>query len=779
VPTVLSWVGYWLVVALVPMLLYLAITLFRVGRRLQTWHAVALALLCLFVPPVLLGLLVYLAVGAIRGRRTYPNWGRLAVALLLAACAGSALLSGANALTRPGRNPIFWALGPTLFLLLFYLFPGPSDARFAWRGTRQLAILFGLTQIGHLFASNTSPSTSRAPNVSQMTPALLAVIHLAQMLADMAAVALIIIGIAAQMRARYRYLGVAGACPPVRRSALAGALAVGLLMLVAAALLFAPPFAVWSLPPLLGTALFLVLALAPVPIGFMTLHAQPYDRAALSNRALVYGALIACLIAIYAVGVAAVSVVLANGPATPQIGIIAAALALAAVFRPLRAWLQNRVDQRLFPRKYAADRILGGLSARLSTAIHLDQLSDWLIAAVREALRPESVTLWLRTAPSLSLQAVERMLPRANAGPERAWELQARRTDAGGAQTLVIAADDPIRAALPQAGGAVDVAQLPADSTAVRALKAEGAALALPLASDGELVGMLALGPEAPGIRYSFDLRELLETLAAQMAPALRVALVMHEQDVEGRERVRVEQELRTARRIQQTLLPKAIPTLGGWQIATYYEPAREVGGDFYDFIPFGDGRLGLVIGDVTDKGVPAALVMATTRSMLRAAAQGEAAPGAVLARVNNLLCADLPPTMFVTCFYAILDPGSGRLRFANAGQNLPYLRHADGEVCELRATGMPLGLMEGMDYAEQEVELVVGDSVLFYSDGLVEAHNGKREMFGLPRLMALYARGPGDAGIIEVLLDALRTFTGAGWEQEDDVTLMTLRRAL
>jgi serine phosphatase RsbU (regulator of sigma subunit) len=245
--------------------------------------------------------------------------------------------------------------------------------------------------------------------------------------------------------------------------------------------------------------------------------------------------------------------------------------------------------------------------------------------------------------------------------------------------------------------------------------------------------------------------------------------------------RERVEQELSTARRIQQSLLPKAVPTLEGWQIATYYQPARAVGGDFYDFLPLADGRLGIVLGDVTDKGVPAALVMATTRSMLRAAAQGEASPGQVLARVNELLYADLPPAMFVTCFYAVLDPTSGRLRYANAGQDLPYRRRADGGICELRARGMPLGLMAGMVYEEQEAELAGGDSVLFYSDGLVEAHNPQRELFGFPRLAGLLAQEPageaGDAKTIERLLGELAAFTGAGWEQEDDVTLVTLRR--
>src|SRR5918999_702525 len=130
----------------------------------------------------------------------------------------------------------------------------------------------------------------------------------------------------------------------------------------------------------------------------------------------------------------------------------------------------------------------------------------------------------------------------------------------------------------------------------------------------------------------------------------------------EERERERIEQELLVARRIQQASLPKEVPTLEGWQIAPHYQPAREVGGDFYDFFELEYGRLGLIVGDATGKGVPAALVMSSARSMLRAVAQASNSPGDVLMKVNNPLVTDIPPNMFVTCFYAILDPKSGRL---------------------------------------------------------------------------------------------------------------------
>jgi serine phosphatase RsbU (regulator of sigma subunit) len=245
----------------------------------------------------------------------------------------------------------------------------------------------------------------------------------------------------------------------------------------------------------------------------------------------------------------------------------------------------------------------------------------------------------------------------------------------------------------------------------------------------------------------------------------------------EALQRERIEQELRVAHDIQLAFLPKQLPHLPGWQVEAHYQPARAVGGDFYDFIDLPDGRLGIVVGDVSDKGVPAALVMCATRSMLRGAAQRLDSPGEVLAVVNELLYRDIPANMFVTCLYAILDTESGRLVYANAGHNLPYLR-TDGGVAELRATGMPLGCMPGMTYEEKSVTLAPGGSVLFHSDGLVEAHDTDRQMFGFPRLMGLVERHPGGAQLIDLLVAELARFTGANWEQEDDVTLVTLQRA-
>jgi serine phosphatase RsbU (regulator of sigma subunit)/ketosteroid isomerase-like protein len=296
----------------------------------------------------------------------------------------------------------------------------------------------------------------------------------------------------------------------------------------------------------------------------------------------------------------------------------------------------------------------------------------------------------------------------------------------------------------------------------------------------GELMGVAPSGRELafmPVFIHRIEGGKIAEEWAASMGLSELLRTQRLEQEIS--ERARIEQELRVARRIQHASLPKEVPALEGWEISPLYRPAREVGGDFYDFHLLSEDRLGLVVGDATGKGVPAALVMSTTCGMLQLAAQGSdsSSPGEVLKRVNEALTVRIPPNMFVTCFYAILDPKSASLRYANAGHDLPYLHHS-GDCEELRARGMPLGLMPGMSYEEKEIELDIGEGVFFYSDGLVEAHDPKGDMFGFPRLRALVAQHGEQRALGDFLLEELYSFVGEGWEQEDDITLLTLERS-
>lgn len=336
---------------------------------------------------------------------------------------------------------------------------------------------------------------------------------------------------------------------------------------------------------------------------------------------------------------------------------------------------------------------------------------------------------------------------------------------------------DLVMAVFASANGPVDIDNLRLDSPGVEALRAAGVRLVVPLVAQGELIGLLCLGERLSEQPYTADDRDLLARLAAQAAPALRVAQLVREQQQEAREHERVEAELRIAQLIQRNFLPHDVRAPDGWSIETFYRPAREVGGDFFDVVPLPDGRLGVIVGDVTDKGVPAALVMASTRSILRIAAQQVIEPGAVLEHVNDQLVPDIPEAMFVTCLYGVLDPGSGVLRFANAGHNLPCVVH-EGEVAEPRATGMPLGLLPSSRYEETAVTIPPGGAALLYSDALPEAHGPHGDMFGFPAVRDAVASFTTGA-LVDHLLAAVGQFVADDWEQEDDLTFVVLRRGV
>lgn len=342
---------------------------------------------------------------------------------------------------------------------------------------------------------------------------------------------------------------------------------------------------------------------------------------------------------------------------------------------------------------------------------------------------------------------------------------------------IPIPGGDPLESTLLSIGGPVDLSSLSLESTALERLRGAGVEMVVPLIGQGELLGALYLGPRLSDQPYSTDDRKLLGNLASQVAPAMKVAQLVREQQAEAMEKERIQRELEVAALIQQTLLPKDLPSVPGWQVDAFYRPAREVGGDFYDFLELDDDRLGLIIGDVTDKGVPAALVMATCRSMLRAAATRHASPAAVLGQVNEKLVPEIPQAMFVTCMYAVVDTRTGKIVFSNAGHNLPYVRGSDG-VVELRATGMPLGLMPNMEYEEKTYQLDVGDVMVLTSDGITEAHSPEGEMYGFSRLMGQVGRKLSDEDMVSALVGDLERWTGGVAEQEDDITLVVVNRS-
>jgi len=268
-----------------------------------------------------------------------------------------------------------------------------------------------------------------------------------------------------------------------------------------------------------------------------------------------------------------------------------------------------------------------------------------------------------------------------------------------------------------------------------------------------------------------------LQSLAAQVAAALRQA-ELHAQDLA---RQRMAQELAVAGQIQQSLLPRALPALPGWQISAALRPARETSGDFYDLIPLPGARLGLLIADVADKGTGAALIMTLCRTLLRTYAPEHAdRPDRLLAAVNRRLIAETDSQMFVTLFYGVLEPATGRLCFGNAGHNPPLLlRHGGGPAPELLTrTGIPLGIEADLAWTMCEVVLESGDLLVLYTDGVTEAEDVVAAPFGMDGLLAAAegrARGSAEQ-VSQGILDAVAGFVGDA-PQADDLTLVVVAR--
>ncbi|MBI5305154.1 MAG: SpoIIE family protein phosphatase [Chloroflexi bacterium] len=301
-----------------------------------------------------------------------------------------------------------------------------------------------------------------------------------------------------------------------------------------------------------------------------------------------------------------------------------------------------------------------------------------------------------------------------------------------------------------------------------------GAILWTPLKTQERVLGGIVLGRGAGEPIFSASDEKLLMALAGQAAIALENVSLHHAE----LEKERFQRELQLAYDVQASLIPRETPIVPGWDFAAYWQPAREVSGDFYDFFPVPAGQ-SIVIADVSDKGMHAALFMALTRSTVRASTLAAESPADGLTRANRLLCADSTGGMFVTLFYAQLDPLKKEITYVNAGHNPPLvLRAATRELIELPRTGVMLGFNEGMEFAQANVALELGDMILFYTDGVTEANDASGEQFGEERLRAwmLEHADASPAALLDALKRALGEFIGSA-APFDDITVVIAKR--
>jgi len=282
-------------------------------------------------------------------------------------------------------------------------------------------------------------------------------------------------------------------------------------------------------------------------------------------------------------------------------------------------------------------------------------------------------------------------------------------------------------------------------------------------------------GPRA----WNDDNIRFMRLMANQIALAIETAR-LHQEEVE---RQRLEEELAVGRKIQLSLLPESPPEVPGWEFAAAYKSARQVSGDFYDFyaLPGEEPRVGMVIADVVDKGVPAALFMALSRTVIRTMALSGREPAAVFKKANELILKDSRASLFLTAFYATLNPQDGHLKYANAGHNRPLWYHADtGECQELLAEGSLLAVLDRLELEEREVTLNTGDILVMYTDGVTEAMNLKREIFGEQRLRSVIEKNTevNAQEMLDGIMEAVTQFIKDA-PLSDDLTLVVVRRVL
>lgn len=298
---------------------------------------------------------------------------------------------------------------------------------------------------------------------------------------------------------------------------------------------------------------------------------------------------------------------------------------------------------------------------------------------------------------------------------------------------------------------------------------------AVPIAVKNDLYGVILIEESAGGLRFRSRRLEIITGIAQQAALAIQNDLLQKEMVV----RERLETEVQLARQIQQTFIPEVLPQLPGWELAARWKTARQVGGDFYDVFELPDGKLGLFIADVADKGVPAALFMALTRTLVRAAVIESASPADAMKRVNDLLIPDTRQGMFVTAVYAVLDMEQNELTYVNAGHNPPLWVKSNGEVQKLTRTAIALGVVTGERVEQCTISFESGDNLLLYTDGLTESFNAEGVFFGEDRLLEAIGSCPCTSAseLLDVVEKSLLNFV-QDMPPADDLTMLVLRRA-
>lgn len=486
---------------------------------------------------------------------------------------------------------------------------------------------------------------------------------------------------------------------------------------------------------------YLAITLFPLAVAYTIVRHKLFNIDVIVKRTITYTIVTSALLGLYFLMAGGVRLLMGNHS---EFANILATATVALAFSPMRDRTKKLVDRLFFRTDYDFQKIVTEFGDEARETLDSQQLLGAFVKRIEQALYPNTLAILLRQPGTDELHLKESLgLP-------------------PGTQ-LSLSIEDPRLALLEKSGKGITT-----EATDFGPIKR---ALFLPLLDKNDIIGGVLVGPRKSDLEYKEIDRLLLVNLSQQLSVWLKNTQLIGQ--VAGQERLK--RELEIAAEVQAGLLPSQIPSIPGIELAALSKPALEVGGDFYDVIQVDEHRLGILIGDVSGKGVPAALLMAMTLVIFRSIARGNPSAAAVMAKANELIYLNRPSSkMFVTAFYAIYDSRDHSLCFANAGSPFPV-----GTVGRLEAKGVSLGVLAKMQYDEQKITLKPGDTLVLYSDGAEDAMNPEREQFGEERLEKVIAQNL-DRSPVEIqdrLLTEIHAFTGGGTPY-DDITLVALKRA-
>lgn len=489
--------------------------------------------------------------------------------------------------------------------------------------------------------------------------------------------------------------------------------------------------------------------------GYIVFKHNIFETEMMIRKTVVYGIITVIIAGIYVLILSILGYILGNynlfnSPIFP----ILFSIFVLFIFIPLRDKIKNVVDKTFYHDRYELEKTLEKAIEAISSIVELNKLMEFLLNSLSDALHIDrSMVLLPVTGGDYSAKALR-----------------------GGLENIRIPGNHPILQTLNVKREALIRRETDAEerkNIITQTMKDIGIKIIIPMFYRERLSGLMLLGEKMSGAEYVKEDLRLLGVLGKQAAIAIENAR-LHEEE---KEKERMAQELESARRIQLSLLPREDPVMEGLEVCGVSKPAKEVGGDYYDYFKLGGDRLGVVIADVTGKGMASALLMSMVKSSLSALVKMGEGPKEIVAGLNEIIC-EMKGKLPVTLFFGVIDMKHGSMRYCSAGHDYPYISRADvGEIRHLECLGMPLGSVSGYAYEEREAELNHGDTIVFYTDGVIEAMNERREMFGFERLerviMTCNKSKPDE--IKERILKDVELFTRTR-ELNDDLTLVIVR---